>query len=422
MSGPALLLCVGARGSVSGPGALCRGPALLASGPASGPGAPLARLSLSGPGSLCVGPRRFLSRSLSGARRSSSGAACVAARRSLCQGPALLASGPAAPCVGARRSSPKTLFSRYRRSVRQVWRFLSVCRGPTICASGHGGPLPALFLSGPGGPGADTDRRSLCRAPALFLSDSVISVWSPDCLCSGARRSSALSVSGPGALRRSLCVGTGAGCSLSRVGVRAWRSSPKTPLPRPGSLRVGPRRFLSGSVSGPGGPLPALFVSGPGALCRGPAVLSQRSFCRGLALCVGARRLMSYPALLLCVGAKRGDRRSLCWARRSSCRGPALFLSDSSALCQGVFGARIVSVSQLGAFVLSASGPGALWRSLCVVPCGPAAPIRMPRIPPCQPSGLRSTHPRAIRYCGLKLRSSYPSSTARVPPIWPRKP
>ena len=49
-------LCVGAGGA----GALCRGPALLASaqhcrGSASGLGAPLSRISLSGPGSLRVG-------------------------------------------------------------------------------------------------------------------------------------------------------------------------------------------------------------------------------------------------------------------------------------------------------------------------------------------------------------------------------
>ena len=136
------------------------------------------------------------------------------------KGPALL-SGPGALCVGtryslsrvgvgARRSSPKTLFSRYRRSVCRVWRFLSVCGGPTICVSGPG----ALCVE---------TRRSVCRSPALFVSGpGALSiglwrslsgcVWNPDCFCIGARLfsalcrgpalSSGLSVSGQGALCR----------------------------------------------------------------------------------------------------------------------------------------------------------------------------------------------------------------------------
>ena len=80
-------LCVGPRRSLCR--ALCRGPALSASGPRTlcvG-----ARRSLSGPGAFCVthwlcrGPALFV-------------------RRSLCRGPALSVSGPGAVCVGARRS------------------------------------------------------------------------------------------------------------------------------------------------------------------------------------------------------------------------------------------------------------------------------------------------------------------------------
>ena len=135
------------------------------------------------------------------------GALCVGARRSLRRGPALWGVG-----VAARQSTPKTLFSRYRRSVLGL--------ALTVCLS-----MPALFVSGPG---------------ALSI---------------GLRRSLSgriVSISELGALRRSLCRG------------------------------------------------PAVSLSGPGALCRGPA---RRSLCRG---CVGARHsLRQGPARLLSVGARR---------------------------------------------------------------------------------------------------------------------
>ena len=205
---------------------------------------------MSEPGALCVG-------SLSGRRSLCRGPA-------LCVGPALFVSGPGAlcragaPCVGVLSGSVSGPGA------------LSLCRGPELCAGARRSVCrgrrslcrgPALSLS----VGA---RRSLCRAPALFVSGpSTLSiglprslsgcVWSPDGSGTGARRSSALSVSGPGALRQSLC--------------------------------VGPRRFVSACVSGPGASVgrnlrrcfcqssavsiclyvgPALFVSGPGALCR----------------------------------------------------------------------------------------------------------------------------------------------------------
>ena len=96
---------------------------------------------------------------------------------------------------------------------------------------------------------------------------------------------------------------------------------------RPGALCVGARR----SVSGPAGALsvgarrslcrgPALFVSGPGALRRGLAVLSRRFLYRGpalgpalfvsgpRALCVAARRFVSGPGAP-CVRARRSASR-----------------------------------------------------------------------------------------------------------------
>ena len=178
VSGPALLLCVGARRSVSGPGALCVGARRFV----SWPGSPLPALFVLGPGALCW-TRRSLCRGPAlllcvGARRSVSGpsALCVGARR--------FVSGPGAPCVGD--SSPKTLFVRSavvcasgpgafcrglrgpavgaRRSVSgpgalcvggpvlsvevlscQVWRFLSTCQAQrSVCRS------PALFVLGRG--------------------------------------------------------------------------------------------------------------------------------------------------------------------------------------------------------------------------------------------------------------------------------
>ena len=306
--GPALLLCVGARRSVSGPGAL----SVFARRFVLGPGSPLPALFLSGPGALCRGLVLFLSGpgapslcrgpallclrrgpALSGvgvgARHSSRKTVFVRSRQFVCRGPrrflsrslsgpplpALFVSGPAlfvsgrrsvsgpgAPCVGARCSlwAPKTLFSRYRRSVRWVWRFLSVCRGPTIA------------------------RRSLCRGPTLCLSG-------PGALCVGARQSS------PGAV----CVG----------------------------LCVGARRFLCPGPALCFGAGRSFFVSGPGALCRGPArclsacrclgffVRPRRSSCRGPALSIALRRSLSE-----CVWGLFLYRSSalLC----SLCRGPAL--------------------------------------------------------------------------------------------------
>ena len=192
----------------------------------------------------------------------------VELRWSLCRGLALSASVPGAVYVGAQ-GSPGAL-----------------CVGPRR-SSGRGGPLPMLAVSGPDGLCVAL-RRSLCGGPALFVSGlgalSVgarrsLHVSGPSALCVGARRFWAVSVSGPG------------GLSLCRVSMSGPGGRPALSMAR--AVYVGPRRSLSGSLSGPGSP-PMLFVSGPdavsvsgpGALCvgvllhRGLAVLSQRSLCR----------------------------------------------------------------------------------------------------------------------------------------------
>ena len=130
-------------------------------------------------------------------------------------------------------------------------------------------------------------------------------------------------------------------------------------------LSVGARRSLrciwkvpavcvsgSQSVSGPGGPLPALFVSGPGGSL-------PRSFCQGPALCVGARRFVPGP------GAP------------PECQGPALFVLAPSALCRGP--ALLLSVvARRFSPRLFLSGPGALCvgarRSLCRGPRSVSGP------------------------------------------------
>ena len=148
-------------------------------------------------------------------------------------------------------------------------------------------------------PGAQKERRTTKRRPR------------PD---TGLDTKSA----GRGPPRRSLCrgparllsVGAGAPCVVARHSLR---------LEGPAGLCVGPPCFLSRSVSGPGGPLRGPALCGPGrSLCRGPALLASGpgALCRGSTsrpndLCVRARRSLSVgPAL--CVGARRGDRRSLC--------------------------------------------------------------------------------------------------------------
>ena len=194
---------------MSGPGAFCRG---LCRGPAA-----LFRRC------LCRGP-----------------ALCVRARHSLFQSPALLASG-------ARRSLcwGPVLSVESRRRGAAVLSQDSIFQVPAVCVSGL-----ALFvcLSRPNdlclvvsgrGTLSVAARRSLRRGPARTCALSI---------GLGARRSSALSVSGPGTLRRSLCVGT--------------RRSVSGPV---GSLYVGPARQ---SVSGPN-PAPRA----PSSLFPGDALL-----------------------------------------------------------------------------------------------------------------------------------------------------
>ena len=381
MSGPGVL-CLGPALFASGPGALCRDPALFVSGPALLVCIGARRFKL-GPGALCVGawcrrvgvgarssslkilfvrsrqsvcqaplcirPRRFLSRSLCASglalpvclsRRNDLG---NGARRSLCRGPAVRLSGPVALCIATRRGD--------RRSLR---------RAAALCLPGPG----ALSSSGAlcqGVRGARTVSvlelgALLRRGPALCNGLSV-------CFCRGlyvgARRYVSGSVSGPGAL----CVGPGSllmSCSPSSVGTGARRSSPFVTVLSQDSLRhvpavcvSGPRRFVSGSVSGTGA---------PGA----PSVGARRSFYRapvrvcvepGLLFCIGA------PCSTLCVGARRSLTISLC---------------VSVALYVG-------------------SGPSALFRA--IRPSGPPAPIRVPSIrhhepaPPTSHGHPRGTHP-----------------------------
>ena len=262
---------------MSGPGAPCVGPALLASGPgsASGPGAPLARLFLCQVPAVCVwGPGAFCRGLCWSPAVLSQRSPCVGARRSLCRDPILsvesrlsglalsvcwsrpndCVSGPGALCVG-----PGALSVGARRSL---------CQGPAR------GPAPLCRAP-----------RSLCRGPGSgalcqgVCGARIVSLWGPGALCRRCRRlgrcfceASAVSMSGPDAL-----------C----VGARRSVSGPGAP-----SLLVsGPGALCRESASGPGGPLPRLPLSRPGALCVGPL---------SVGVCVGARR--SYPGAL-CVGA-----------------------------------------------------------------------------------------------------------------------
>ena len=348
--------------------ALCRGSALFVSGPAlcvgaqrvfgvSEPGALCAALFASGPGALCVGARRF-----------------VSGPPSECRGPALFVSGPGDLC----------------RECRGPALFVSgpgaLCRGPALLASGPGTSSecrgPALFVSGPGAPCAVGARRSVHssrhRQSVLGLALAVC-LSRPNDLCVGARRFLG---------RRSLCRDPAV---VSRRSFCWGRRS----VSGPNALCVGARRF----VSGPGAPSECrLLVSGPGASGR-----SRRSVCRAGALCRGLSGLGALcrgPALFvwepgaLCVGAPGLARGPALFVSGPALfvSGPALFLSGSGDLCQGVSGARIVSVSELGALRRSlsrgplcvgarrsasacaccASGRGALCRGLALFVSGPA--------------------------------------------------
>ena len=307
---PALFLlgpgtpCRGLVLFVSGHGALCRGPALLCVVPGalvSGPGRSLCRDGGPLPALFLSGPDL-----------------CVGAGHSLCRGAPLCLSGPpgaSALCVGALRRS---LCVRTRRSVSACVSSpggLQWCRrlGRCFCVSMRG---PALFVSGTlsvgAGPGAP------CRGPALFVSGR-------GALCVGAQRS----------LCRARCRGPGALAGPGALSVRARHS-----LCQGRALSVGARRSLCrASCRGP-----AVSVGARRSVCRGPAL-----FVSGSMLCLSGPGALCVRARALCVGAQR----SLCRA----------FLLSSGTLCQDVFGARIVSVSELGALQRSLC-PGALRRSL----------------------------------------------------------
>ena len=105
--------------------------------------------------------------------------------------------------------------------------FIHVCRAPPLSrclcraqALSVSGPGPAARCQGPAGP-----RRSLCRGPALFVSRPG-AVSGPGALCVRARRSVSGSVLGPGGPLPALCVSLSSAVSV------------------PGTLCVGPRRSL----------------------------------------------------------------------------------------------------------------------------------------------------------------------------------
>ena len=238
----------------------------------------------------------------------------------------------------------------------------------------------------------------LCRAPPLSR-----------CLC----RAQALSVSGPGPAARaqgSLFVSWPGGASaVSALSVSG-----------PGALRVpGPALSVSGSVLGTGGPLPTLCLSlSPAVSASGPGPFGalQRSLCpRSLrqapqrfpdAFCVGPPWSLCRPSALY-VGA----RRSLCQARRSLCGGSAIWFSVSGALRQSTcqspgalyVGARRSSLrrGRPGALcvgpALSVSGPDGLCvgagRSWCRGPAlsvsGPSALCVGARHSLCRGPGLQ---------------------------------
>ena len=206
----------------------------------------------------------------------------------------------------------------------------SLCRGPALCR-------PALCVSGPGALCVGA-RRSFYRAPALSVRvclepGALFSAPRPSpAICVGAR---GLSVSSP-----ALCVG---------MCVAAGRS-PMVPLPalfvsgrRGPAFCVGARRFMSG----PSAP----------SLCRGVALCvgARRSLCRGLALCL---------ARALCVRSRRSVCRPALFGARRSVRRPALFVSGSGASCRGPALFRCVwssgrSSALPSALRRSVSGPGA---------------------------------------------------------------
>ena len=313
------------------PSALCRGPVLNAK-TCKDSLCKVAAVCVSGPGAFC----RSLCRGLAVIFRlclCRGPSLCVGARRSLCRGPVFLASGPGALCPGSASGPPNTFFSRYRRSVLGlpltvclsrpnalcVGARCSLCRALALFMSGPGGPLPALFLSGPA-VCVGARRGALCGGPARLLSVGAWRSLGP-----------ALFVSGPGAP----CAGSGVGIGAQpKTLFSGYRRSvlglacrgPTICVSGPGALCVGAALL----VSGPGAPYELFFASGPGAVGgRRWGGRSRRSVCRvpvlSVAVCVGARR--SWPCLC------RGP--ALCVrARCSLYRGPALLATGPGALCR----------------------------------------------------------------------------------------
>ena len=214
---------------------------------------------------------------------SGAGALCVGARRSVCRGPALFVSGPALS-VGARRSffvsGPGALCAGARLSFHRAPALsVRVCVEPGLFLYRSSALLSALCVGARHSPPF-----SLCRDPALCVG-----------VCVRAWRSPVASETGSVTLRRSLCRGPALFLSGPGGLCRLFASG--------AALCVGARRSLRRAVFSQDSLLhaPAVCVSGPGAfcrgLCRGRAVLSG-------ALCVGARRSVSGPGAF-CVGARR---------------------------------------------------------------------------------------------------------------------
>ena len=257
----------------------------------------------------------------------------------------------------------------------------SLCRDPALSGSLY--RAPALSVSGP--------RSSLRRAPCS--------------LCRARCRASPLSVSGPSTLplcgpRRSLCPRPA--LSALCVGPRRARSV--------SGLRVGVRRFLALRR------VAVLSASGPGTFCVGGG---PGAFC----------------VLSLAVSGPAPN--TVCQARRSLCRAPALSVSGCCArplsICVGVRRLGTLCVGARRSLPLSVSGPGALCVSAPSSLRAPA-PIRTLRAPssdirsalalhatyplPTNPRathpGRKSTAPIRVWSAGPQLRSAcHPSSPAR---------
>ena len=248
-------------------------------------------------------------------------------------------------------------------------------------------------------------QRSLCRRSG------------PGALCVGHR----CSVSGPGA---AFCVGI---AGHQRATIQSANSSP--PI-RPADLRfrpssdprathappssdalcIGERRSRTQRALGPDSQSAGERCMGPALFVSGPALsVSQRSVCRGPALCVGPRR--SLPGILsepgaLCVGARRSLHRARHFLR--VCVGA--WQSSSQPLCVRpavCVGARRSPAGSVSGPALFASGP-----ALCPAPSGLFVGVPQLRsvwhtVPWASSSDPRATHP--ARAPSSDARATHPA-------------